>query len=141
MTIARPLALACLLLAGALVAPSARAADAEQAAVAAADAWLKLVDAGKYGESWDGAARFFKGAVAKQDWERAAKGARGPLGKLVFRKVASRTATDSLPGAPDGKYVVVVYEASFENKKRATETVTPMLDADGRWRVSGYYVR
>jgi hypothetical protein len=45
------------------------------------------------------------------------------------------------PGAPDGKYVVIRYETSFRNKKAATETVTPMLDADGRWRVSGYFIK
>jgi hypothetical protein len=28
-----------------------------------------------------------------------------------------------------------------ENKAAAVETVTPMLDADGVWRVSGYFVR
>jgi hypothetical protein len=43
--------------------------------------------------------------------------------------------------APDGEYVVIQFEASFENKKSAIETVTPMLDKDGNWRVSGYYVK
>lgn len=47
----------------------------------------------------------------------------------------------SLPGAPDGKYVVIQYDTSFENKKAAVETVTPMLDKDGKWRVSGYYIK
>ena len=51
------------------------------------------------------------------------------------------TPTESLPGAPDGHYVVLHYETSFENKKTAIETVTPMLDQDGDWRVSGYYIR
>jgi hypothetical protein len=47
----------------------------------------------------------------------------------------------SLAGAPDGEYVVIQYETSFENKKSSIETVTPMLDKDGKWRVSGYYVK
>jgi len=46
----------------------------------------------------------------------------------------------SLPGAPDGQYVVLRFETSFDNKAKAIETVTPMLD-DGTWRVSGYYVQ
>ena len=33
--------------------------EAEKAAVAAADAWLKLVDAGQYAESWAEAAEYF----------------------------------------------------------------------------------
>jgi hypothetical protein len=47
--------------------------------------------------------------------------ARKPFGKLVSRKVKSRQATDHLPGAPDGKYVVIQYETVFEAKASATE--------------------
>jgi hypothetical protein len=138
MHLARTLAFAALLVATG----PARAEDAqEKAAVAAADAWLKLVDAGSYGASWDEAASFFRNAIARTEWEKAVKAVRPPLGKVVSRKVASRTYTESVPGAPDGKYVIVQYETSFEKKRRAVETVTPMLDADGRWRVSGYFVK
>ena len=28
-----------------------------------------------------------------------------------------------------------------ENKKSGIETVTPMLDNDGQWRVSGYFIK
>jgi hypothetical protein len=45
------------------------------------------------------------------------------------------------PGVPDGEYVVIQYEVSYENKKAAVETVTPMLDKDGKWRVAGYFMR
>ena len=46
-----------------------------------------------------------------------------------------------LPGAPDGKYVAIRNQVSFENKAGAVETITPMLDRDALWRVSGYFVR
>jgi hypothetical protein len=125
-----------------LAAGAARADEsAGPAAVAAADAWLELVDEGRYDASWDGAAGFFKGAVAKAAWEQTLAAVRSPLGKMVSRKVVSRTYTESLPGAPDGKYVVIQYRTSFENKKDAVETVTPMLDRDGGWRVSGYFIK
>jgi len=42
---------------------------------------------------------------------------------------------------PDGEYVVIQYDSSFEHKQSAVETVTPMLDKDGKWRVSGYYIK
>jgi phosphoglycolate phosphatase len=29
----------------------------------------------------------------------------------------------------------------FENKKSAIETITPTLDNDGEWRVSGYFIK
>lgn len=110
-------------------------------AAARAEAWLALVDQGKYGESWDEAAKLFKGAVTRDKWAETAKGVRAPLGKLVSRKLTSAQYAESLPGAPDGKYVVIQYAASFENKNSAVETVTPMLDPDGSWRVSGYFIK
>jgi hypothetical protein len=113
----------------------------EDAAQAAADSWLKRVDGGEYGASWDQAAKLFKGAVTKDQWKQAAAGVRGPLGKLVSRKVKSREYKEKIPGGPDGKYVVIQYEAVFENKSSAIETVTPMVDPDGAWRVSGYFIR
>jgi hypothetical protein len=66
---------------------------------------------------------------------------RDPLGKLLARKLKSATYATMLPGAPDGEYVVIKYDSSFENKKTAVETITPMLDKDGLWRVSGYYIK
>jgi hypothetical protein len=55
--------------------------------------------------------------------------------------LAANTYKTSLPGAPDGEYVVIAYETSFDKKQAATETITPMKDADGRWRVSGYFIK
>jgi opacity protein-like surface antigen len=126
----------------ALLAGSASAAvKPEDAAQAAAASWLKLVDAGNYGASWDQAAVLFKGAVTKSQWAQAAAGARGPLGALVSRRLKSRKYTERLPGAPDGKYVVIQFATAFEKKASAVETITPMLDPDGLWRVSGYFIR
>jgi len=113
----------------------------EDAAQTAAESWLKLVDDGKDDASWDQAAKLFKGAVTKDLWKQALAGARGPLGKLVSRKLKSRDYTEKVPGGPDGKYVVIQYDTVFEKKASAVETVTPMADPDGVWRVSGYYIR
>lgn len=115
--------------------------DKEKAATSAARKWLTLVDECKYADSWSEAAEYFKKAVKKEQWEQSLLAARKPLGKLVSRKLKSRTCRTSLPGAPDGHYVVIRFRASFENKKSAIETVTPMLDKDGNWRVSGYYIK
>lgn len=110
-------------------------------AEAAASAWLKLVDAGDYPASWSRASSLFKAAVAESSWEAALKRSRGPLGSLESREVQSATFTHALPGAPDGEYVVITYASRFEHKASAIETVTPMREKDGSWRVSGYYVK
>jgi hypothetical protein len=115
--------------------------DAEEAAVEAAEAWLGLVDSGKYSQSWDEAAEYIKALVSKEIWQNSIQGVRGPLGKVVSRELKSKRYTESVPGAPVGRYVIIQYKTSFENKESAIETVTPMLEKDGRWKVSGYYIK
>jgi Protein of unknown function (DUF4019) len=132
---------AAILLAVAASRPAIAAGGPEDAARASAASWLALVDQQKYDESWEQAAKLFKGAVTKDQWQSAAAAARGPLGKLVSRKIKSSQYTEQLPGAPDGRYVVIQYDSAFEKKALAIETVTPMVDPDGNWRVSGYFVR
>lgn len=114
--------------------------DKTEAAERAAVVWLSLVDAGQYEVSWNEAATLFREAVGASDWVKAVGAAREPLGNLVDRNLLTATYSTTMPGAPDGEYVVLQFRTIFENKAQAVETVTPMLD-EGRWRVSGYYVR
>jgi len=127
-----------------LAAPAWLRAD-EGAAVAeakkAATSWLATVDAGRYEKSWDDAAALFRQAVTKDAWEHALNAAREPLGAVVERKLKSATFARELPGAPDGEYVVIQFDTRFANKASAVETITPMRDPDGVWRVSGYLIR
>ena len=113
----------------------------EAAAESTARAWLALVDAGSYDESWSAAAALFRQNVPKAQWQSAASNARGPLGALKSRTLQSATFKSTLPGVPDGEYVIIRFASSFENKASAIEIVTPMKDPDGKWRVSGYYIR
>jgi hypothetical protein len=113
----------------------------EAAATAAAVAWLALVDAGTYAQSWNEAASRFRQRLPQEQWQTSAAQARGPLGALKSRELQSATFKHTLPGAPDGEYVVIRFAASFVNKAAAIETVTPMKDDDGTWRVAGYYIK
>ena len=113
----------------------------EELAQKSAEAWLTLADAGKYAETWDEAAAYFKNVVTKNRWVNAMKSTRAPLGAVRTRKVKSATYTNTLPGAPDGEYVVIQYDTGFENKNSTVETITPMLNKDGKWRVCGYFIK
>lgn len=79
--------------------------------------------------------------MPQQKWVEAAKTVRGPLGPVKSRAVKSSTATKTLPGAPDGEYVVLQFNAAFEKKAAALETITVLREPDGQWRVVGYFVR
>jgi hypothetical protein len=103
--------------------------------------WLSLTDRGQYGQSWTDAASLFQAAISSADWVRSLTAARSPLGQLMSREVSSATFARTLPGAPDGEYVVFQFSTSFENKASAVETVTAMKDQDGKWRVAGYFIK
>ena len=127
-----------------LTTASAQGSNAETpegAAEAAARAWLGLVDAGDYAKSWVTGAEYFRNSVLQAQWVTSVARVRGSLGSLKSRRLVSAKYTRSLHGAPDGEYVVIQFATSFEKRAEATETVTPMKDRDGRWRVSGYFIR
>lgn len=112
----------------------------KKAATDVANSWLKLVDSGKYQASWDDTTKQFQKTISKQGWARKAAAVRSPLGAVRSRKVRKATYTTSLPGAPDGEYVVLRYDTSFEHKKSAIETVAMSLE-QGKWKVAGYFIR
>jgi hypothetical protein len=112
-----------------------------QAGIKAAGEWLSLVDSGNYTGSWDHAAAFFRAAVPCDQWASSMTAFRAPMGSNLSRKVKTARLATTLPGAPDGHYVLIQYDSAFENKKSAVETATMMLETNGEWRVSGYFIR
>lgn len=72
------------------VCATAQAQKPEQLAQQSSDAWLALVDSGKYADSWQEAAQPFKAAVTKEQWQSALGTVRTPLGKLQSRKLKER---------------------------------------------------
>lgn len=113
----------------------------ETAAEKAALQWLALIDQAKYSQTWVEASDYFKSMLSKAQWDKQVRAARAPMGKLISRTVKSKQFSKSLPGAPDGEYVVIQFDTRFEGKSQAVETVTPQKEKDGKWRVCGYYIR
>lgn len=125
----------------ALLLPSAAlAADASGAATDSAKAWLALVDAGNYAQSWKDASSLFKSRVTEARWAKAIKPTRESLGAVVSRTAVHVEMKKSLPGAPDGEYAVIYFKTKFAKKTQATETVTMMMDG-GTWKCAGYFIR
>ena len=110
-------------------------------ALEVARAWLELVDQGEYDKSWEEAAAYFRNALDREQWQQTMSGFRRPLGEVVSRELLEAKYRSHLAGAPDGEYVVIRFKTSFSNKVDALETITPMLDPDGQWRVSGYFIK
>ncbi|MGL6161612.1 DUF4019 domain-containing protein [Microbulbifer sp.] len=122
-----------------LVASVAVKAD-ESGAVTQVVAWLEGVDAGHYGESWNQTSQLFQQQIPQDKWQEMLDQVRKPLGPKLKREVDSVSRHKTLPGAPDGDYVVVTFATSFENKAQATETVTVEKVAS-EWRTLGYFIK
>ncbi len=90
-----------------------------------------------YDLSWKQASAYLKKAVTQEQWVSTVKA----LGKCEMRIERGATYQTALSGAPDGEYVIVQFDTAFKNKKSSVESVTMSLEADGQWRVSGYFIR
>ena len=62
---------------------------------------------------------------------------REPLGKILTRKLNSAAYTKTLPGAPDGEYVVIQYEAASSINNLRSKRLRPCwMMASGEYRVT-----
>lgn len=106
----------------------------------AAAAWLKLVDAQRWEQSWQAAGTMFRSQLTATQWTAAVAPVRKPLGPVSKRALLSGTKHSSLPGAPAGEYEKVEFKTDFANKKEAVETLFLAREGSG-WKVIGYFVR
>lgn len=131
--------------AGPATAPTASAtstsSEKEAAGQLAAAAWLTLLDRGSWGQAWDNASVLFRTAVPLAAWMDGAPKLREPLGPLQDRTPVDSVHKTVLAGHPDGNYVTSAFASKFANKADAQEIVTVALEADGKWRVTGYQTR
>jgi Protein of unknown function (DUF4019) len=107
----------------------------------AARDWLALTDRGDASASWNAAGKLFQNAITVERWAEGFKKVRSPLGPVAERTMLSTQFTKSFQGAPDGDYALLVFRTNFANKTDGRETVTLQREADGNWRVVGYFIR
>jgi hypothetical protein len=107
---------------------------------AAARAWVALLDAGNYSQSWSTSAQHLRGSIPESQWVRHISEVRGRLGAVQSRSLKSAEFVPSRPGAP-GERVQVRYATHFEHQADAIEVVTPIKDPDGQWRVEAYSIK
>ncbi len=128
-------------------APAASAADAAAdpamaATIAAAstesDRWLRLIDQGKFDESWVAAATVLQESLSRDEWTADLKARRPKIGRTIMRERKSASYSRTLRGAPTGDYVIITYLTKYEKTPLAQETLAVAKDALGLWHVAGY---
>ena len=131
--------LLCAAMASAIVANAQdpRASEAQRMALD----WLALTDANNGEVSWKAAGKQFREAISPERWTTSLTKARVPLGALMQRTLESAQFLREIPGQPDGDYALLKFRTAFANKIAAEESVTLQREADGVWRVVGYFIR
>ncbi|MCY4074710.1 MAG: DUF4019 domain-containing protein [Acidobacteria bacterium] len=124
-----------------IVEPEAPAPTTDEADIAAArptvDAWLELIDNGRYRDAWPLGSTYFKRVVSADDLVQAMETHRAPLGAVDDRTLRNALRTDSVAGAPDAPYVVFTFQTVFADRTTAVETVTAEREGDA-WLIAGH---
>jgi hypothetical protein len=112
---------------------------AKQAARAAAESWLALIDAGAFDEGWTAADSTLRAGMTREDWENQGIRARHRLDTLRARRLARAQYRDSTAQIAGGAPVVILQYAAEYAKGPAWEAVVTTR-RDTSWGVAGYRV-
>lgn len=115
--------------------------EAERIGTEAQAGWLELMDQGDYPYCWQMGSTLLQAVVSDKNFTRQMELVRRPLGKVLSRELKETSLARNLMNAPDGEYVVALYETTFEKKETVRETVISRKDKDGQWRISGYFIQ
>jgi len=85
--------------------------------------WLELIDSSQYESSWDETGKTFQARVSHQ-----------------MRNIRQGNEHETLPGAPDGIYAVLLFDSIFKNKHECVEKIV-IENSDQKWRVVGYFIQ
>ena len=114
----------------------------EKEAQEAAESWLRLIDSGKYAESWDELAEVAKAKVPKDSWEKLRNSDERP-GDVEEGKPKKLILATSLPSAmsvPGQASVILEYQRPYDRHRSTFEMVELVLEAGRGWRVA-YYMK
>ena len=112
----------------------------EEAAQREALGFLGYLDHGRYADSYAYTGMLIRAQLDRDAFSKQIEKARAGTGAMLTRNLIDASYTTTVPGAPEGQYVVLHYDTSFANRQETVETVT-LAFAKGYWRVSGYYIK
>lgn len=112
----------------------------KQASLISAQAWLNLVDNGRYEESWDQGSSMLRRSVTKNEWKEILNVMRKSLGTVSRRAVVQQLPAQNPKNLPRGKYMVILYQTSFSSKSNVQELLTLSFES-GQWKVITYHAQ
>ncbi len=110
-----------------------------RAARQVAEAWIALLDAGKFDDAYGQMGQAARNQISVEQWKTQLKTSRTKYGKLTTRAFQYTDYATTLKGAPPGQYVVLDYLCTFVSGQSAPETIV-MSKVNGTWQVAGFAV-
>jgi hypothetical protein len=115
------------------------AAD-EVAAERQALGFVGYLDQGRFADSYAYTGMLIRAQLDRDAFSTQIQKTRAGTGALQSRELMDASYSTSVPGAPEGQYVILHYHAGFANRPDTVETVT-LAFANGYWRIAGYYIK
>jgi len=111
----------------------------EQAARNTAEKWLAKADGGDHAGTWDMTTPEFRVQIRKEDWKARQETFYQQLGRPTRRELIAAKYTTSVPGVPEGEYVLIQYRRPVSAGGPVLETIT-MRRAGDQWQTAGYWI-
>jgi hypothetical protein len=115
-------------------------ASEELAAQRQALGFLGYLDQGRFADSYSYTGMLLRNQLDREAFASKVESARANTGALQSRELVDAGYTTSVPGAPEGQYVILHYHSSFVRRPDTVETLTLAL-AKGYWRIDGWYIK
>ena len=103
--------------------------------------WLALIDSGEYKQSWHQSGSIFRRGISQAKWVEALQLVRKPLGAIKKRELAIAQAPTSLPGLPEGKYLILSFSTQFATSSSMSVETLSMVEVDGEYKAIGYFIK
>ncbi len=109
----------------------------KEGALDATRTWFKYLDELNYEKLWEISSDLRKLATKKEDFVRATRSMREPMGKMLERNLQVNDKAAFIQYYPDGEYRRIVYWSKYEKKDFAREYLLVVKEGE-QWRVLEY---
>jgi hypothetical protein len=116
----------------------ASAEDEVNQALSASQAWIAVIDAGRYDDSYSFTCEEMRTKFPQDRWVDVLKTIRSPWGKVLDRHQMSHIYEPHGVKGLEGECMIITYNTNFKNLNNATEQVVLKWE-DGQWRGAGYF--
>lgn len=113
-------------------APPAAAQSEAAGAARAAETFLKLLDEGRWADSYAATGTQFRALNTPERWSEVSARVRPPLGAMLTRDIIGN---EFVPAPPMG-YRMIKFRSAYANGPQQTETLSLTWE-DGAWKVAG----